>query len=93
MLKVKREKGTVQVPVYMRDYTEPAEYSYVINYRGFTAYLIKRGTNSWWAAKDGKWLVMGESTKKLTETNVIQFVDKHYDVLDERGYIEKEALD
>ena len=89
MLIVKRVKGIVQVPVYMRDYTEPAEYDYELSYRGFTAYLIKRGT-TWWAVKDSKWLVMGARSKKLAEVEITEFVDKHFGKLVENGYIEKE---
>lgn len=90
-LNVKREKGTVKVPVYMRDYTAEEEYSYVVNYRGFVAYLIKHGANSWWAVKDAKWVAVGKPTKKAAEDTIVEFVDDYYEVLCEKGIIETEA--
>lgn len=92
-LSVKREKGTTQAPVYMRDYTEPVEYNYVLKYRGFTAYLIRDNTNSWWIVSHGKWVLMDEPSKKQAETNFVEFVDKHYDKLVEKGFIEKRGGD
>lgn len=87
-LEVKREEGTAQVPVFMRNYTEPQTYNYVLSYRGFTANLIRRSASSWWIVSDGKWVLTGEPTKKITETNFVKFVDKNYEVLAKSGYIE-----
>lgn len=86
-LKVSKEKGLVDVPVYMRDYTEKKEYSYLIEYLGLEGKMMKNGKNWWIVSNNAKWIIMGEPTKKQAETAFKQFVDKHHDRLVEKGFI------
>lgn len=85
-MKIIREKGLTDVPVYMRDYTEQKEYSYTIEHLEFKGEILKLGKN-WWIVSNAKWVVMGKATKKEAEREFQLFVEKNHDLLKEKGYI------
>lgn len=86
-MRITRENGFVQIPVYMRTFTEREEYDYTISYNGFESKILKRGSKWWIVSNDAKWIVKSEDTKRDAVDEFTSFVDRNYIVLKEQGYI------
>lgn len=82
-----KEKGFIEVPVYMRDYTEKEEYIYSVNHKGLEGKILKR-SNKWWIiSNSSKWIAMGKATKKEAVETFEKFVDDNFEILMEKGYL------